>query len=229
MPKKELVREDLIAHSDPKSPVAEAFRILRTNLYYSNLDKELKKVMVTSAGPAEGKSTILSNLAVTVAQTEQKVLLIDADLRKPVQHKVFGVSNQRGLTNLLVEDLDLSEVIQETQVKNLSILASGPIPPNPSELLGSKRMDKFLDSISGFDIVFIDAPPAVAVTDPAVIAPKVDGVLMVINSKKVKIEMAQHAKAQLENAKGRILGVILNNVEYKGADYQYYYYYGEDK
>ncbi|MDW7675417.1 MAG: CpsD/CapB family tyrosine-protein kinase [Bacillota bacterium] len=219
----------LITHTDPKSPVAEAFRTLRTNLYYSNLDQELKKVMFTSAGPGEGKSTILANLAVAVAQTGKKVLVIDADLRKPVQHKIFQISNLKGLTNLLVEEFELQQVAQATKVENLSIITSGPIPPNPSELLGSARMERFLKGIEGFDIVFIDAPPAIAVTDPVILSSKVDGVMIVINSKTVKIEMAKHAKEQLTKANAKILGVVLNNVEYKGEDYQYYYYYGEAK
>lgn len=217
----------LITHTDPKSPIAEAFRALRTNLYYSNLDKSLKKVLLTSTGLGEGKSTILANLAVAVAQTGQKVLIIDADLRKPVQHKIFELSNLRGLTNLLVEDLQLPEVVQDSTISNLKLLTSGPIPPNPSELLGSARMERFLTSITEYDLILIDAPPAVAVTDPVVLAAKVDGVLLVINSKQVKIEMAKYAKEQLEKAQAKILGVVLNNVEYQGDDYQYYYYYGE--
>ncbi|MBS4025928.1 MAG: CpsD/CapB family tyrosine-protein kinase [Clostridia bacterium] len=228
MGKKADVRQ-LITHTDPKSPASEAFRTLRTNLYYSNLDKTMKKVMFTSAGPGEGKSTVLANLAVTVAQSGQRVLVIDADLRKPVQHKIFGLSNMKGLTNLLVDSLELSEVVKETKVENLQILTSGPIPPNPSELLGSSRMEQFLSGISGYDLVFIDAPPAIAVTDPVVLAAKVDGVLLVLNSNQVKIDMAKHAKEQLEKAKAKIIGVVLNNVEYKGDDYQYYYYYGEAK
>lgn len=226
---KQTTTRQLITHTDPKSPEAETFRTLRTNLYYSDLDNSLKKVLFTSAGPSEGKSTILSNLAVTVAQTGKRVLIIDGDLRKPVQHKIFEVNNLRGLTNLLVEELPIEELLKKTKIENLDILTSGPIPPNPSELLGSNRMEAFLKSIEGYDMVFIDAPPAVAVTDSVVLSSKVDGVLLVINSKQVKIEMAQHAKEQLEKANAKILGVILNNVEYKGDDYQYYYYYGEAK
>jgi len=211
----------LLTHTNPKSPVAEAFRTLRTNLYFSDLKKSLKKIMVTSAGPSEGKSTILANLAVTVAQTGQKVLLIDADLRKPVMHKIFDLSNSKGLTNLLVEELEPGQVIHRSKIENLDILTSGPIPPNPSELLGSERMEKFLNGINSYDIIFIDSPPAVAVTDAVVLSSKMDGVLLVIDCKQVRREMAISAKEQLLKANARILGAVLNRVEYKGEDYRY--------
>ena len=228
MPKK-VAAGQLITHLDPKSPVAEAFRVLRTNLHYVNLDKKIKTVMVTSAGPNEGKSTILANLAVAIAQTGQKVLIVDADLRKPTQHKIFSLNGVKGLTNLLVEEVDFAEVVQPCEVENLSIITSGPIPPNPSELLGSLRMDSFLSSVTEYDLVLFDTPPVVAVTDAAVLSSKLDGVLLLIESKKVKIERAKAAKEQLLKANARILGVILNNVAYSGDDYQYYYYYGEKR
>lgn len=219
----------LITHNNPKSPAAEAFRTLRTNLYYSSLDTTLRKILVTSAGPVEGKSTIIANLAVTVAQAGQRVLIIDADLRKPVQHKIFEIDNTKGLTNIIVENLDPKGIIQKTPIEGLDVLTSGPIPPNPSELVGSKRMEDFLNKLEDYEMILIDSPPAVAVTDAMLISSKVDGVLIVINSKKVKIDIAKHIKEHLLKAKAKIIGVVLNNVEYSGDDYQYYYYYGDKK
>lgn len=220
---------NIITHNSPKSIVAEAFRTLRTNLYYTNLDKNLHKVMVTSAGSGEGKSTVISNLAVAQAQAGQKVLLIDADLRKPVQHKTFELSNRVGLTNMLVDNIPLEEVIQKFGSDDLYILPSGPIPPNPSELLGSERMYKFLQQLDDYDLVYIDAPPVIVVTDALVLAPMIDGVLLVIDSNEVSIEVAQKSKKSLEQVGANILGVVLNKVKYRGDDYEYYYYYGDAK
>lgn len=228
MAKKDNARQ-LITHTDPKSIVAEAFRTLRTNLYYTNLDKKLHKIMVTSAGPGEGKSTIISNLAVAQAQTGQKVLLIDADLRKPVQHKIFQLDNRTGLTTMLVNNNPIDKVATKFGSDNLYILPSGPIPPNPSELLGSEKMDNFLKTLDDYDIVYIDAPPVIAVTDALVLAPKIDGVILAINSRQVTIEVAQKSKESLERVGANLLGVVLNNVKYQGDDYQYYYYYGDAK
>lgn len=222
--------ERLIAHRHPRSPVSEAYRLLRTNLQFSGLNGKLRRILVTSPGPEEGKSTTLANLAVTLAQAGHRVLVVDADCRKPVQHKVFGVSNQRGLTNLLVEGGDPAAVIQETPVPGLRLLPCGPIPPNPAELLGTARMREVLDRLSEVhDFVLIDSPPAVTVTDAALLGSMADGVVLVLRSGDTRDDMAREAKAILEKADARLLGAVLNDVRPTGDDYKYYYYYGHGK
>lgn len=221
----------LFAQVNPKSPIAEAFRTLRTNISFSALDRPYRTIMTTSAGPEDGKSTVTANLGVVMAQAGSRVLLVDCDLRKPVQNKHFGTDNHRGLTNLLVQDLEISDVVRATEVEGLWLLTSGPIPPNPSELLGSHKMKSFLEKAAGmYDTVLIDAPPVIAVTDAAVLAPLVDGVVLVVKSGATRIDMIKDAKAQLEKASARIIGVVLNEVKMQGEDYRYYYYYkGKDK
>lgn len=218
----------LIAHFNPKSPVAEAYRTLRTNLQFSAPEDSLKSLMVTSAGPGEGKSTTLANLAVAQVQAGKRVLIIDADLRKPVQHKVFGLPNQVGLTNLLVGKAGLEQALAKDAVPGLDLLTSGPIPPNPSELLGSSKMRDLLDQVQNqYDLVLMDSPPAVAVTDASIMSSLVSGVILVIRSRVTQNEMVREAKNLLEKANARLLGVVLNDVTYSGDDYRYYYYYGQ--
>ncbi|NOV00004.1 CpsD/CapB family tyrosine-protein kinase [Paenibacillus planticolens] len=223
-------RRPIITHENPKSPISEAYRTLRTNIQFSSIDEELKVLMITSAGPGEGKSTTLVNLAVAYAQADKKVLVIDADLRKPTMHHTLQVSNRWGLTNLLTNQLSIPEVLQASAIKNLNIITSGPIPPNPSEILASKKMTSVLDELrQQFDIVLIDAPPAIAVTDSQIIATRSDGVILVVDSDRVKRDAALKAKQNLDNVRARILGVVLNNVDRKNRDAYYYYYYGESK
>lgn len=218
----------LIVHEDAKSPIAEAYRTLRTNIQFSKTDGELKTVMFTSSGPGEGKSTTVANTAVALAQSGKRVILMDCGLRKPVQHKIFGKKN-RGITNILVEEQSPAGFIQETQVENLRVLTSGPIPPNPSELLGTRKMQELMDYLKNqCDYLIIDAPPVVAVTDACVLAAKVDGITLVVNSGSVRPEMAQKAKELLLKANGHLLGVILNRVEIEEEHAYYYYYYGSD-
>lgn len=220
----------LITASKPKSPVAEAYRTLRTNIHFSGLDSPYKTIMVTSAGPGEGKSTTLSNLGVAMAQAGMQVLIVDCDLRKPVQHKIFELPNQKGVTNVLVEQLRAEDIIHSTKVCNLSVLTSGLIPPNPSELLSSERMKSLAEGLKDqFDIVLFDAPPALAVTDAAVLSSRVDGVILVLKSGVAKIDMAKQAKEQIEKANGKFIGSVLYGVSFSGEDYHYYYYYGEKK
>ncbi|MDR6878348.1 CpsD/CapB family tyrosine-protein kinase [Bacillus sp. 3255] len=223
-------KRPIITHQNPKSPISEAYRTLRTNIQFSAIDEELKVVMVTSAGPGEGKSTTLTNLAVAYAQSDKNVLIIDADLRKPTMHHTLMVSNRVGLTNVLTNELPAQKAVQETFIPNLCIITSGPIPPNPSEILASKRMISVLEELKEyFDIILIDAPPAIAVTDAQIISTRSDGVVLVIDSEKVKREVAAKAKQNLDNVRARILGVVLNNVDRKNRDSYYYYYYGESK
>jgi capsular exopolysaccharide synthesis family protein len=220
-------RRPIITHENPKSPVSEAYRALRTNIQFSAIDEELRVIMVTSAGPGEGKSTTINNLAVAYAQSDKKVLLIDADLRKPTLHSTFNVTNRWGLTNLLTNQVGLEEVVHQTEIANLDILTSGPIPPNPSEILASKRLVTLLEELKKrYDLIFIDTPPAIAVTDAQIVSTKCDGVILVVDSGKVKRDIAMKAKANLEHVKARMLGVVLNNVDRKNKDSYYYYYYG---
>ena len=223
-----MAERKLIVHEQPKSPTAEAYRTLRTNLQFAKVDGELKTIMFTSAGPGEGKSTTIANTAVALAQSGKKVILLDGDLRKPVLHKIFGKQNH-GLTNILVENLNITDQIQETGIENLRLLTSGPIPPNPSELMGSRKMSELLEVLKKeADIVLIDSPPVVAVTDASVLASQVDGVVAVLDSGTVRPEMAQRAKELITNANGTILGVILNRAEIDDDHAYYYYYYGND-
>ncbi|CAN7341096.1 MULTISPECIES: CpsD/CapB family tyrosine-protein kinase [unclassified Paenibacillus] len=223
-------KRPIITHQNPKSPISEAYRALRTNIQFSSIDEELRVIMVTSAGPGEGKSTTLINLAVAYAQTDKKVLIIDGDLRKPTMHHTLRVSNRWGLTNLLTNQLTIREVLQDTFIPNLQIITSGPIPPNPSEILASKKMISTIDELKqSFDVILIDAPPAIAVTDSQIIASRTDGVILVVNSDRTKREAVLKAKQNLDNVRARILGVVLNNVDRKNKDAYYYYYYGESQ
>lgn len=181
--------------------------------------------MVTSAGPGEGKSTTTSNLAITYAQAEQKVLLIDADLRKPTLQHTFMCSNRYGLSNVLTRQCQVREVIQETFVPNLYVLPSGMHAPNPAELLGSNRMRELIEDLRReFDIIVIDTPPTLAVTDSQILATICDGVVLVVDSGKVKIAQAQKTKEKLEHVNAKILGVVLNNIK-RNKQEDYYYYY----
>ncbi|SEC11450.1 CpsD/CapB family tyrosine-protein kinase [Paenibacillus sp. GP183] len=220
-------KNPLITDVNPKSPISESYRTLRTNIQFSAVDEDLKVLMVTSAGPGEGKSTTIANLAVAYAQSDKKVLLIDADLRKPTMHHTFRLTNRWGLTNLLTNQAEIEEVINSSSIPNLDVLTSGPIPPNPSEILSSKRMNTLLEELKKrYDIILIDSPPAIAVTDAQILATRCDGVILVIDSGKVKREIALKAKANLEHVQARLLGVVLNNVDRKNKDAYYYYYYG---
>ncbi|WP_026021502.1 CpsD/CapB family tyrosine-protein kinase [Paenibacillus senegalensis] len=220
-------RRPIITQTNPKSPISEAYRTLRTNVDFSSIDEELQVVMVTSAGPGEGKSTTVTNLAVTYAQSERKVLIIDADLRKPTMHHTFVCSNRIGLTTILIGKAAWQNAVQETGIPGLEVITSGPVPPNPSEILASQRMRELLQELKQhYDLVLLDTPPALVVTDAQITATQSDGILLVLNSGKVKREHALKAKANLEHVKGRVLGIVLNNVERKGSDSHYYYYYG---
>lgn len=222
------VKRRLIVHEEAKSPVAEAYRVLRTNLQFCQADTTIKSILFSSAGPGEGKSTTVANTAVALAQTGKNVVLVDCDLRKPVQHRIFNLE-RKGVTNYLTQGGDLNTVLQASEVDGLSIITSGPIPPNPSELLGSVKMQQFLNKLyEQFDYVLVDAPPIVAVTDAAVLASRVDGVVMVLDAGSVRPEMAQQAKMLLTAAHANLLGVVLNRVEIEEEHSYYYYYYGSD-
>ncbi|MFB0535544.1 MAG: CpsD/CapB family tyrosine-protein kinase [Anaerolineae bacterium] len=216
--------DHLITVADPRSPVSEAYRTLRTNLDFSSLDKPIKTMLVTSAGPEEGKSTVLANLAVTTAQTGRKVILVDCDLRRPSLHDIFDLKNDRGLTTMVVNDAAMeSPPLQDTGVQGLQLVCSGPLPPNPSELLGSRRMEEIIAALlERADVVLFDAPPVVAVTDAAVLSTKVDGVLLVINAGGTKRDYARAATARLEKVNANLLGAVLNNVKFDVSLHRYY-------
>ncbi|KAB3583730.1 CpsD/CapB family tyrosine-protein kinase, partial [Phocaeicola vulgatus] len=189
---------DLITISNPKSPVAEAYRTLRTNIQFSNIDGNLQTICVTSSGPGEGKSTTISNLAETFAQAGNRVAIIDCDLRKPRLHRIFKLTNTKGVTTLLSGQSEIEDVIQVAG-SDLTVITSGPIPPNPSELLGSKRMKDLLEVLKKrYDIVLIDAPPVGLVTDAAILSAIVDGIILVVASGKTDIDGAKRAKKLLE-------------------------------
>jgi capsular exopolysaccharide synthesis family protein len=218
--------ESLVTLTNPRSPVSEAYRTLRTNLEFSSLDKPIKTMVVTSPGLGEGKSTTLANLAVTLAQAEKEVILVDCDLRRPSQHEIFGLSNGVGLTTMVVDDGAMKDPpLLDAGVAGLRVLPSGPLPPNPSELVGSRRMGEIINVLGErSDIVLFDAPPIVAVTDAAVLASRVDGVLLVIKAGATKRDHARRAKALLEKVNAHVLGVVLNNIK---MDTSYYSYYTE--
>jgi capsular exopolysaccharide synthesis family protein len=216
----------LFSHIQPKAAIAESFRTLRTNITFSSPNGSNKMILVTSPGPADGKSTVSSNLGVVMAQAKSRALIIDCDLRKPVMHKYFDLDNHQGLTNLLVQDLDVDDIVNTTVVEGLCVITSGPIPPNPSELLGSAKMAEFLTRVAAqYDIVLLDAPPVIAVTDAVLLAPLVDSVLLVLKTGKSYIEMAREARNKLQQANAKSIGVVLNEARMQGNG-DYYYYYG---
>ncbi len=215
---------ELITISDPRSPISEAYRTLRTNLDFAGLDRALKTLVVTSAGVGEGKSTTLANLAVVSAQAGRRVILVDADLRRPTLHEIFGLDNRVGLTTAMMDEAALaSPPFQPTAVEGLSVLTSGPLPPNPAELMGSRRMEEVIAALARqADQVLFDTPPVVAVTDAAVLATRVDGVLLVISAGKTRREVARTAVQRLRQINARLVGTVLTNVPL-GAGFKGYY------
>lgn len=217
----------LITHLNPRSPISEQYRTIRTNLQFTSIDNPLQTILITSSGPSEGKSITVANLAVAYAQQDKRVLLIDADMRKPTVHYTFRLENIRGLSNLLIDELSLEDAVNRTNINNLNIITCGPIPPNPSELLGSKRMENIIETTKKqYDIILIDTPPVLAVSDAQVLANVVDGSIIVIRSGQTEYEMAIKAKENIQQAKGKLLGVVLNDQQKNSSD-NYYYYYGE--
>jgi len=214
----------LITISNPRSPISEAFRTLRTNLEFSSLDKPIRSMVVTSAAPEEGKSTTLANLAVAIAQAGKKVILVDCDLRRPSLHQVFNARATPGFTDMMRDDALMNQPpLQETPVQNLWLLSSGTIPPNPAELVAARRMSEVIATLQKqADIILFDAPPVIAVTDAAVLSSKVDAVLLVINAGKTKRDHAKKARALLEKVNAHLIGTVLTNVKGEAALYQYY-------
>jgi non-specific protein-tyrosine kinase len=209
-----------------KSLVAEAYRTLRTNLQFSSLDNPLRSLVVTSAVATEGKTTTAANLAVVLAQSGKRVVLVDADLRRPSAHKLFGLSNGAGLTTALVEEPKaLNGFLRDTEVANLRLLTAGPVPPNPQELLGSQRMEEMLHKLEGdVDIVVIDTPPTLVVADANILAARADGVLMVVNTGSTRRAAVRQAVEGIQQVGANLIGVVLNMVDTRGVRGSYYYY-----
>ena len=232
--------QELFALSQTRSPVAEAYRTLRTNLQFSSLDRPLRCLVVTSALATEGKTTTAANLAVVMAQAGKRVVLVDADLRRPAVHRLFGLPNQGGLTDALVgEPAALNTFLRATAVENLRVLTSGPIPPNPQELLASQRMGDLLQRLAGeADAVLIDTPPSLMVADANVLAACTDGVLLVVNADRTRRVAVQQATEGLRQVGANVVGGVLNMVDVRrgrGAGYYSYYgyysshYYGDEE
>lgn len=222
---------NLVTQNDPKNPGAEAYRVIRTGIQFAQAGKELQTIALTSCTPNEGKSTTIANLAVVLTQAGKSVLLIDCDMRNPTVHKNFNLSNKVGLSSCISMGIALSDAVQKTSIEGLYALTGGVIPPNPSELLGSEQMKNVLQRAKEqYDYVLIDTPPVMPVTDALIVSRFVDGMIFVIASAEVKVEMARDVKNQLVNAGANILGVVLNKVrsEHHGYGYGYYYYYGND-
>jgi capsular exopolysaccharide synthesis family protein len=231
-------RRRLITYEDPKSPVSESYRSLRTNVAYASVEKKIKSLLISSSQPGEGKSTTTANLAIAFAQLRRKTLLIDADLRKPVQHNVFGHSRGPGLSEYLIGEVeDINSIIHATKVENLFIVTAGGLPPNPSELLGSNRMSELVNQLENeWDMVLLDSPPIVAVTDASMISGEIDAIALVVKAGSTERSAVDRALDTMRNVSAPLIGAILNGAsqESLGGKYAYYYsyynyYYQSDK
>ncbi|MFH1351241.1 MAG: polysaccharide biosynthesis tyrosine autokinase [Pseudomonadota bacterium] len=224
---------ELVTLHSPKSTASEAYRGIRTSILFSSAESEPQVILVSSAGPREGKTISTINLAVTMAQSGSKVIILDCDMRRPKVHKIFDIPRDQGMTNLLVGNMEIKSAIFNTPIPNLDVIPCGPIPPNPSEILGSSRMTKLLEILKkNYTRILIDTPPITAVTDAVVLSKSVDGVVIVIRTNETAREIIQNGLSQLKSVGSNVLGAILNGVV-MGRDsyyyYQYYYYYyGED-
>jgi len=230
------VKKELITKLDPKSPVSEAFRILRTNIQYMGKKENGESVLFTSTVQGEGKSWIAANTAITFAQTGKKVVLIDADMRRPRQNNIFGVDMYPGLSNYLSgmtsggieKNIDIKLCLQTTDVDNLFVIPAGNIPPNPAELLNSEKTTNLLKQLKEiFDIIIIDSAPCLIVTDSAILSRHVDYTILVASQKSTKIDDIKEAKKQIENVGGRVVGVVLNKVKLSKKKYENHYYYSQ--
>lgn len=216
----------LITLSDPRSPAAESYRTLRTNIKFLSTDSPLHTMTITSAGPEEGKSTTIANLGVSFAQTGKKVLIVDTDMRKPTIHAIFGLRSDIGVTSVLAGDMPLEQAIQGTEAENLHVLTCGPIPPNPAELLESQRFATLLEEVkSRYDVVLFDAPPIIAVTDASILAAKLDGLILLMGVNKVTRKAAKHALQLLASARVKVWGMVVRGVRPDNDGYYYAYYH----
>jgi polysaccharide biosynthesis transport protein len=220
------LKPGLLSPQDASSHVAEAYRMIRTNLQYIDTDNPVRSILVTSPSPSEGKSTTIANLAQVFADAGRRVLLVDADMRRPVLHQLFQTDRNQGLTNLLVGTDQLNGVgIQGTRQPNLALIAAGPAPPRPADLLTSERMAQLMAHLRRqADVVLVDTPPVLAVTDAAVMSTAVDGVVLVVDTAKTKRRELLRARESIEAVGGRILGMVVNRLDRRGSGYYYYYY-----
>ena len=219
--------EELIALREGQSPAKEGYRVLRTNLQFAAVDEPITQLMITSPSPREGKSITTANLAAAQAQAGKQVIVVDADLHRPRQHRLFKLANNVGLTTALLEERPNPDgLLQQTAVPGLRVLTSGPLPPNPAELLGSSRMHDLLDRLQEqADIVVLDSPPATMLADAAILSTFIDGVLLVIDSGRTRQDVAKRAVEALKQVNARLVGVLLNRMPTRGSGYYYYYYY----
>lgn len=230
------MEKELIVKKDPKSPISEVFRTLRTNIQFMNSNKNLKTLLLTSTVPSEGKSLVAANLAVTFAQANKRVVLIDCDMRKGRQHNIFGTTAKPGLSNYLSgistdgndEEEDLTKYIRSTEIENLYLMPAGNIPPNPSELIATKKMINLLDELKELcDIIILDGTPSLIVTDAVILSRFVDSTIIVTAQKVTRTEDLNKVKKDIENVGGKLAGVVINRMEVNSKDYQErYYYYG---
>ncbi|MEB7065253.1 polysaccharide biosynthesis tyrosine autokinase [Mammaliicoccus sciuri] len=219
----------LITIEKPKSVISEKFRGIRTNILFSTADNDVQTIVFTSEKPAAGKSTVSANVAITYAQAGYKTLLIDGDMRKPTQHYIFNTDNMDGFSNLIINKTDYNKAIHKTDIVNLDLLTSGPIPPNPSELIGSEKSLEVFDYLrSEYDFIIIDTPPVNTVTDAQLFSEIAKYVVYVVDVQKNDRNAIKKGKELIEKAGAKILGVVLNKAP-EDKSSSYYYYYGEDK
>lgn len=224
--KKDVLKRNLVVGTNPTAVVSEQFRSIRTNIMYAGVQKDITAVLFTSDTPVAGKSTVAANMAVAYAQAGKKTLLLDADLRRPTSHHTFEVSNNMGLSNAIVNDIPLSRVISETSYENLDLLTSGPIPPNPAELLSVSTFDAIMVRLkTDYDMVIMDSPPILSVTDAQLLSKNADGVILVTNVEKNNRDRLNEAIELLEKSSANIIGIVLNKrmKKSKKEDYRYFY------
>lgn len=213
--KKHIETQNLIAYDTPCSLVSDQYRTLRTNINFSSLGKEIRSIVITSASHSEGKSTTAANLAIVYAQEGKRVLLLDGDLRKPTIHKAFALENSVGLSTVLIQQSSLESVIRSTEINNLNIVTSGPLPPNPVEMLGSAAMEAVIEQLmNNYDLLIIDSPPILMMADGQILANRCEGTLLVINSGKTVKEEAMRAKEAIYASNSRLIGAVLNNFKF---------------
>ncbi len=217
---------ELVVHNRPLSGIAEAARTLRTNLLFMSPDRPFKKLLVSSAAPSEGKTTIACSIAIALAQGGQRVCIVDCDLRRPRIHRIFGRTGDAGVTNVLVGESTIEDVAKPTVVENLWSIPAGPTPPNPADMLHSDRFKRFIQELGErFDRVIVDSPPLVAVTDSAIISRLVDGTVFVVRAFKTSKHLSAHGLRALRDVDARIIGTVLNAVNLNRQEYSYYYHY----
>ncbi len=214
----------LITLENPRSPISEQFRTLRTNISFSSPGAQLQALLITSSVQQEGKSTVSANLAIVFSQNNDRVLFIDGDMRKPTVHNTFGIKNALGLSTFLTAQSTLRQSIQPTEIDNLDVMCAGPIPPNPSELLDSIGFDKMLEDLrEEYDLIIFDSPPVLSVTDSQIISSKVDGIVLVVDKQDNNKSFVKEAKELLTvSEKSKLLGIVFNNDEYDTEKYYVY-------